>query len=108
VRLLDATTITRSAFTRRQTGHDLDQNGYATDHIALGDEVYWRNPWPDRRWTDDELAIATLLTRMAAWVNGAGPAPYPLAEACTDQLLALAITTSAETDRPVRVDPAFS
>ena len=108
VRLLDATTITRSAFTRRQTGHDLDQNGYATDHIALGDEVYWRNPWPDQRWTDDELAIATLLTRMAAWVNGAGPAPYPLAEACTDQLLALAITESAETDRPVRVDPAFS
>ena len=108
VRLLDAATITRSAFTRRQTGHDLDQNGYATDHIALGDEVYWRNPWPDQRWTDDELAIATLLTRMAAWVNGAGPAPYPLAEACTDQLLALAITESAETDRPVRVDPAFS
>jgi predicted dehydrogenase len=108
VRLLDATTITRSAFTRRQTGHDLDQNGYATDHIALGDQVYWRNPWPDQRWTDDELAIATLLTRMAAWVNGAGPAPYPLAEACTDQLLALAITESAETDRPVRVDPAFS
>ena len=108
VRLLDATTITRSAFTRRQTGHDLDQNGYATDHIALGDEVYWRNPWPAQRWTDDELAIATLLTRMAAWVDGAGPAPYPLAEACTDQLLALAITESAETDQPVRVDPAFS
>jgi predicted dehydrogenase len=106
VRLLDATTITRSAFTRRQTGHDLDQNGYATDHIALGDVVYWRNPWPDQRWTDDELAIATLLTRMAAWVDGTGPAPYPLAEACTDQLLALAITEAAQTDRPVRVEPA--
>src|SRR5450759_2042415 len=108
VRLTDATTITRTQFSRRQTGNDLDQNGYATDHIALGDEVYWRNPWPAQRWTDDELAVATLLTRTAAWVNGAGPAPYPLAEACTDQLLALAITTSAETDRPVRVDPAFS
>jgi len=108
VRLIDATTITRTQLSRRQTGHDLDQNGYATDHIALGDEVYWRNPWPAQRWTDDELAVATLLTRMAAWVNGAGPAPYPLAEACTDQLLALAITESAETDQPVRVDPAFS
>ena len=106
MRLLDATTITRSAFTRRQTGHDLDQNGYATDHIALGDDVYWRNPWPDQRWTDDELAVATLLTRMAAWVGGAGPAPYPLAEACADQLLALAITEAAETDRPVRIEPA--
>jgi len=105
VRLIDATTITRTQLSRRQTGHDLDQNGYATDHIALGDEVYWRNPWPAQRWTDDELAVATLLTRMAAWVDGAGPAPYPLAEACTDQLLALAITESAETDRAVRVEP---
>lgn len=107
VRLRDATTITTSEFTRRQTGHDLDQNGYATDHIALDGEVLWRNPWPEQRWTDDELAIATLLTRMAAWVDGAGPAPYPLAEACTDQLLALAITESATTDKPVRVEPTF-
>jgi hypothetical protein len=106
VRLLDGTTITRTAFSRRQTGYDLDQNGYATDHIALGDEVYWRNAWPRARWTDDELAIAELLTRMAAWVDGDGPEPYPLVEGCTDQLLALAITEAADTDRAVRVDPA--
>jgi predicted dehydrogenase len=106
VHLVDATTIIRSTFNRRQTGHDLDQNGYATDHIAVGDEVYWRNPWPAARWTDDELAIAELLTRMAAWVHGEGPEPYPLVEGCTDQLLALAITESAETNRAVRVAPA--
>jgi predicted dehydrogenase len=105
VRLIDATTITRTQFSRRQTGHDLDQNGYATDHVALGHEVYWRNPWPSQRWTDDELAIAELLTRTAAWVHGEGPEPYPLIEACTDQLLALAITEAAETDQPVRVEP---
>jgi predicted dehydrogenase len=106
VRLVDATTITSSTFTRRQTGHDLDQNGYATDHIALDGEVLWRNPWPGQRWTDDELAVATLLERMAAWVDGAGPAPYPLAEACTDQLLALAITEAATTGQPVAVTPS--
>jgi len=106
VHLRDATTVTRSAFSRRQTGHDLDQNGYATDHIALGDEVYWRNPWPAARWTDDELAIAELLTRMAAWVRDEGPAPYPLVEGCTDQLLALAITEAAATEKAVRVEPA--
>ncbi len=105
VRHVDATTITRTSFSRRQTGHDLDQNGYATDHIALGDNVYWRNPWPLQRWTDDELAIAELLTRMAAWVNGDGPDPYPLLDACTDQLVALAMTEAAETGQPVRVDP---
>ena len=106
VRLVDETTITRTAFSRRQTGHDLDQNGYATDHIALGDQVYWRNAWPRTRWTDDELAIAELLTRMAAWVHGEGPEPYPLVEGCTDQLLALAITEAADTDRAVRVEPS--
>lgn len=106
LRLIDPTTITRSAFTRRQTGHDLDLNGYATDHIALDGEVVWRNPWPTQRWTDDELAVAELLTRMAAWVDGSGPAPYPLADACTDQLLALAITEAAETDQAVRVEPS--
>ena len=105
VHLADATTITRSSFTRRQTGHDLDQNGYATDHIALGDDVYWRNPWPSQRWSDDELAVAELLTRMAAWVEDEGPAPYPLLEGCTDQLLALAITEAAETEETVRVTP---
>lgn len=104
VRLVDARTITTSAFTRRQTGHDLDLNGYHTDHIALGDEVLWRNPWPEQRWNDDELAVATLLTRMAAWVEGAGPAPYPLADGCADQLLALAITESAETGGAVRAE----
>ena len=106
VHLVDATTITRTTFSRRQTGHDLDLNGYATDHIALGDQVYWRNAWPHARWTDDELAIAALLTRMAAWVDGEGPEPYPLVEGCTDQLLALAITEAAETGRAVRVEPA--
>ncbi len=106
VRLVDATTITRSSFTRRQTGHDLDQNGYATDHIALGDHVYWRNPWPLQRWSDDELAIAELLTRMSAWVHGDGPEPYSLREACADQLLALAMTQAAETELAVRVEPA--
>ncbi|HSN12151.1 MAG TPA: Gfo/Idh/MocA family oxidoreductase [Propionibacteriaceae bacterium] len=106
VRLVDATTITRTSFTRRQTGHDLDQNGYATDHVALGDDVYWRNPWPLQRWSDDELAIAELLTRTAAWVDGDGPEPYPLLEACTDQVLALAMTEAAESGQVVRVDPA--
>jgi hypothetical protein len=43
---------------------------------------------------------------MSAWVSGEGPEPYPLLEGCTDQLLALAITEAAETDRAVRMDPA--
>lgn len=106
VRLLDARTVSRSSFSRRQTGHGLDLNGYATDHIAFGDEVYWRNPWPQQRWNDDELGVATLLTRMAAWVHGDGDEPYALAEGCTDQLIGLAITEAAESGREVTVRPS--
>lgn len=40
---------------------------------------------------DEEIAIATLLTATAAWARDSGPAPYPLAEACQDHLLSLAI-----------------
>lgn len=108
VRLLDASTVVRTSFTRRQTGHNLDLNGYHTDHVALGDEVVWRNSWPTQRWNDDELAVATLLTRMADWTTGSGPAPYPLADACTDQLLALAMTEAADSGEPVRVVPAYA
>ena len=50
---------------RRQTGYDLDLIGYDTEHITLGSEVLYRNPYPGRRWMDEEIAMATLLERMA-------------------------------------------
>jgi hypothetical protein len=40
---------------------------------------------------DDEIAMATLLERMADWVRGERPEPYPLAEGAQDQQVALAI-----------------
>ena len=38
---------------------------------------------------------------IAAWTRGAGPPPYPLAEASQDHLIGLAIEESAALDRPV-------
>lgn len=105
VRLIDSRSVVRTRFTRRQTGYDLDLNGYATEHIAVDADVVWRNPWPEQRWNDDELAVATLLDRMGAWVHGEGEAPYPLAEGCTDHWLALAIDESLAADAPVTVQP---
>jgi hypothetical protein len=40
---------------------------------------------------------------MARWVRGEAPPPYPLAEACQDHLLALAIAESAALQQPVHV-----
>lgn len=101
VRLAGPQTIVRTPLVRRQSGHDLDLNGYDTEHITCGSDVLYRNPYVGRRWMDEEIAMATLLERMAAWVHGEGPEPYPLAEGIHDQHVALAIAESADHDRTV-------
>ncbi|MDR2974827.1 MAG: Gfo/Idh/MocA family oxidoreductase [Propionibacteriaceae bacterium] len=103
VRLADHNLITTTYLNRRQTGHDLDLNGYCTYQITLGDQVVWTNPWPDKRWNDDELGVAELLRRMTAWLRGEGAAPYPLSEAIYDTRLGLAIEEAVAKDQPVRV-----
>lgn len=94
-------TITRTPMVRRQSGHDLDLNGFDTETIALGAQVLYRNPYPGCRFNDDEIATATLLDAMAAWVRGAGPPPYPLADGAQDHLLALAIEQAADTGQEI-------
>jgi predicted dehydrogenase len=101
VRMTGPRTLVRTPLVRRQTGHDLDLIGYDTEHISLGSEVLYRNPYPGRRWMDEEIAMATLLERMASWVRGEGPEPYPLAEGAQDHQLALAIEESADSDTTV-------
>lgn len=94
-------TITRTALVRRQSGHDLDLNGFDTETITLGGDVLYRNLYLGHRFNDDEIATATLLDAMAAWVRGAGPPPYPLAEGAQDHLLALAVEEAADTGREI-------
>jgi predicted dehydrogenase len=101
VRLTAPRTIVRTPLARRQTGHDLDLQGFDTDHITLGAEVLFRNPYAGLRWNDDEIATAALLQATAAWVRGDGPPPYPLAEGTQDHQIALAIEEAADTDRTV-------
>jgi len=103
VRLTGPRTIVRTPLVRRQTGYDLDLDAFDTDTITLGDQVLFRNPFPGRRLNDEEIAICTLLLRMAAWVRGEGPPPYPLADGAHDHLIALAVEEAAETDRTVTV-----
>jgi predicted dehydrogenase len=98
VRLAADRTIIRSAIVRRQTGYDLDLDGFDTDHLTFGSEVLYRNPFQGRRWNDEEIAIATLLLDTAAWVAGSGPEPYPLADGIQDHCIALAIEEAADRD----------
>ncbi len=101
VRLVGPRTIVRTPLVRRQTGYDLDLDGFDTDHISVGEAILYRNPFPGLRLNDDEIAISTLLTAMAAWVRCNGAAPYPLADACQDHLVSLAIEQSASTGSQV-------
>jgi hypothetical protein len=68
VRLIGPRTIVRSPLVRRQTGYDLDLDGFDTDHISLGDTILYRNPFPGLRLSDEEIAIGGCSRR---WPPGA-------------------------------------
>ena len=95
--------ILRSPLLRRQLGYDLDLEGYDSESLVLDGEELWRNPFVGLRLSDEEIAILTLLVATAAWARQSGPPPYPLAEACQDHALALAISQSVATHRPVHL-----
>lgn len=59
----------------------------------LGDDWIYRNPFPTTRWSDDEIAVATLLDKMAAYVAH-GTEFYALAEGVHDARVAAAIRTA--------------
>ena len=96
VRWAGPRTVLRSEIVRSQLGHDLNLDGYDTEHVSFEGEVIYRNPFVGLRLMDEEIAIATLLSTTAAWVRGEGPEPYPLAEASQDHLIGLAIGQSAQ------------
>lgn len=86
---------------RDQAG--IDGNLAAPGLVALtwAGDVLYRNPYPGARMSDEEIAIATCLEQTAGWHRDGSGAPYSLAGACQDQLLALAVHTAADTGTPV-------
>jgi predicted dehydrogenase len=90
VRLAAARTIVRTPLVRTADGD-----------LALGPEVFFRNPWKGLPLNDDEIATARLLRATADWVRGAAPPPYPLAEGLHDHQVGLAIEEAAGTGRTV-------
>jgi predicted dehydrogenase len=105
VRMADPETVVESRLVRRQTGIDLNLEGFALDHITHDGAILYRNPFPGARLADEDLSIGALLAGMTAWCHGDAEPPYPLAEACQDHLIALAIEESARTGRPAVAGP---
>jgi predicted dehydrogenase len=105
VRMADARTPLASSLRRRMTGRDLNLEGFDLDHISFDGQVVYRNPYPGARLSDEEIAIASILDGTGLWCRDEGPAPYPLADACHDHLVSLAINESAASGSPVSVTP---
>jgi predicted dehydrogenase len=101
VRLAAPRCIVKSAITRSQLGQDLNLDGHDTEHLVFEGQVVWRNPFVGLRLMDEEIAIAQMLAATAAWARDDGAAPYPLAEACQDHLIGLAIDEAAASGQRV-------
>jgi hypothetical protein len=101
IRLTDGPAITTSRIERYQLGYDLNLDGYDTEHLSFDGKVVFKNPFTGLRLMDEEIAIGQLMVQMADSLAGKAPAPYPLAEACQDQLISMAIDESIATGKPV-------
>ena len=96
ISLRSPTAIVESKFLRYQLGHDLNLDGHDTEHISLNGEVIYQNPFVGLRLMDEEIAIATLMRKTAAWALNSGPEPYSLAEASQDFLISMALEKSLQ------------
>ena len=100
-RLVDPHTPVESHLVRRQAGLDLNLEGVDLQHISFDGRPVYRNSFAGARFSEDDLAVAELLTATGLWRRGDAPAPYPLAEACQDHQISLAIEESLRTGDPI-------
>lgn len=77
--------------------------GYYHVGILAGSEWVYRNPFAPGRLTDDEIAVATCLEKMAAYAAG-GPSFYSLAEASHDHYLGMLIEQAARSGQAVTTE----
>jgi len=100
VYLKDFLTPIHVDFIRHSAGEHGNLEGHYLKGIQVGDEWVYRNPVAPAPLFDDEIAIADCLLRMGEYAWG-GADFYPLAEACQDRYLDIAIHESAREGRTV-------
>ena len=105
-RMAGPDTPVESHIVRRVTGMDLNLEGLEVASVSVDGEVVWRNAFLGSAFSEDDLAVAGLLADVGDWARDEAPPPYPLADACQDHLLSLAIDESAATGAPVTTGEA--
>ncbi|MDQ1572467.1 MAG: hypothetical protein QOH44_26 [Actinomycetota bacterium] len=94
----DGGELVRTQIVRDDAGQDGDLRGHSLNAIFAGTEIVYRNELFPARLSDDELAIAQVLLRMAKYTRS-GEAFYGLADASEDQYLSLLIAEAAASGR---------
>jgi predicted dehydrogenase len=83
-------------FIRQDAGINGNLEGYYHKGILAGDQWLYQNPFVPARLSDDEIAVASCLAGMDAYVDG-GPDMYSLAEAAQDHYIGLMIDQAIAT-----------
>ncbi|HEY4384684.1 MAG TPA: Gfo/Idh/MocA family oxidoreductase [Ktedonobacteraceae bacterium] len=98
--LADFRTPNSLTLLRQNAGEDGNLEGYYHKGILAGSEWVYTNPFSLARLSDDEIAIASCLSKMDQYVEG-GPELYSLAEAAQDHYLNLMLEQALASSQPV-------
>jgi predicted dehydrogenase len=88
---------------RQDAGIDGNLEGYFHKGILGAGRWWYENPFVPARLSDDELAVATCMEKMAEYARG-GPEFYSLAEASHDTYLGLMMDQAAEQQKTLEVN----
>lgn len=88
--LFDYKTPNETDFLRKNLGEDENLEGVDLKGILGDGQWHYRNPYQGSRLADDEIAVATCMDAMVAYLDNGVPF-YPLAEAAQDLYLSLMI-----------------
>jgi hypothetical protein len=105
VRLLkDFRTPIDFTLVRQETGHEGNLEGHYLRAILGGGEIVYQNPFAPARWSDDEIAVATSLSKMKTYAETGEPF-YNVAEACHDRYLDLLISEAVQHGKTIEATP---
>jgi hypothetical protein len=86
---------------RQNAGEAGNLEGYYLKGYIAGDDWCYINPYIPGRLTDDEIAVATCLSKMNEYISG-GPGFYSLAEASQDHYLGMMIQKAVTSNEAIQ------
>lgn len=101
--LMDYKTPIEADLQRVNLGENQNVEGFGLKGMVAANTWYYRNPYPDSRLTDDEIAVAMCLEKMANYVN-TGDSFYSFAEGAQDMYLGMMIEKAATVGKTITTE----